>query len=164
MALHTRKKMTRPGLPEIVALILIVLALICTTAWWRDVNEPEWGESEGRILTCNIHETHYNAQDYRPKVTMEYEYSVGSQEYTGSFTGFWPAVGNANALPTDRFNELTDKSFGLLVFYEPGNPANSKLDVVGANNEFWLGGAALASLVLAVLYYVKVYPAWRARY
>lgn len=163
MALHTRKKRKTPGLPEVVAALLSAVTLVFATAWWRDVNEVEWEETEGRILTCEIQNIHYNAQDYRQKVTMMYEYSVGTESYMGSFAGLWPAVGNVNALTKDRFNELTDKTFGLTVFYEPDNPGSSRLHVAGADNELWLGCASIAALVFTILYCVKVYPAWRLR-
>ena len=122
MALHTHKRRMRVGLPEVVAAVLIALATVMATMWWRDANLPEWAQAEGRILECAIRDTHYNAEDYRPKVTVGYEYNVGTTRHTGSFAGFWPLAKSANALPPSRYGELKSRAFGLIVFYDPQEP------------------------------------------
>lgn len=161
MALHQKRQFQKPGLPELVAILLTGVTVVAATLWWQDTLRPPQKTTEGRVLQSDIRLTHYNAADVRPVVRVTYQYSVGGQDHVGSWAGQWPESRSPNALPPDRLDVLREKDHALVVYYDPGNPSVSFLHE--KNNllprvHLWL---FIAALSIAVLYYGICYPRWR---
>lgn len=164
MALHPKKRLKKPELPEFLVLVLVGLAIIPATYWWRANLLPKYKEAEGYVLDCDIKLTHYNAPDVRKKVDITYEYNVGPGRYVGSWSGYWPQIQSPNALAPDKIDTLRDKGRRITVLYDPGNPAHSLLHYPDQGLARITGIAAIAALGAAILYCCAIYPAWRGRW
>jgi len=163
MALHQNKQLGKVGLPEFLALALLVFAALAVTFWWQGSGQPAYAQTDGRVVEGNVKLIHYNATDMRQKVSLTYEYSVGADTYTSSWTGFWPEDNSPNALPPDKLEDLCVKGHPLRVLYNPLNPSDSSLYPVESGGEALRQGMAAGACALALLYCGVLYPAWRAR-
>jgi hypothetical protein len=139
----------------------LVLAVAPLTVLWVSLNQPAWPGTGGYVVHGEIHTTHYNAQDYKQKVTVSYEYAVGGGTYTGEFIGLWPDVGSPNALPPNEIDAVTERGHPLTVYYNPRNPGRSRLHTRGTENRLSYILIAGCCVVLAGVYCFAVYPAWR---
>ena len=164
MALQQRKRRQKAGLPEFLAVVLVCAAALPALAWWHSSARPAYRRVRGRILECEIRLTHYNATKDLNKVKLAYEYSLGGNTYSGRWQGFWPAAVSPNALLPDQIEALHEKSFPLVVLYEPDDPSHSTLHYAGHGAPKLYAGVALVALVLAVLYFALFYPTWRERH
>ncbi len=163
MALHQNRQLGKVGLPEFLALALLGFAALAVTLWWQGSGQPAHAQTDGRVVEGNVKLVHYNATDTRKKVSLTYEYSVGANAYTSSWTGFWPEDNSPNALPPDKLEDLCVKGRPLMVLYDPLSPSDSLLFQVGSGGEALRQGMAVGACVLALLYCGVLYPAWRAR-
>ena len=140
----------------------MALAIAPATIWWGQHFTPEWKQTAGYITSSEVSRTHYNAQDYRAKANVSYEYSVGMAKYVGRFEGFWPEVGSPNALAPSEIDNLKVPKKAVVVFYDPGRVERSTLHPnSGDTSPFWIVLTA-AGLCIAGAYTFFVYPAWRA--
>ena len=71
MPLHQRRRLQRPGLPELVALLLVALAVVPAGLWWQRNTRPDYSKTAGRVKECEIRLTHYNATNLLKKVRLE---------------------------------------------------------------------------------------------
>ncbi len=151
----------RPGAPEAVGTILILFVVFAALLTWQAANVPPWPHTAGRVLSCSITSIHYNAEPNDTKVSLTYEYSVNGQTYAGRWEGLWPTTGTPNALPQDRVHELEEPGRRIYVYYDPRNPAVSRLE--DGSRDFLLvyAGLFVVLLILLLMYLVRVYPAWR---
>lgn len=163
MATYLQTRRRKAGLPEFLLVCAILLAIVPLTLAWVSLNQPEWPAAGGWVLSGEIVNTHYNAPDYKQKVTVNYEYLVGSANYKGEFIGLWPDVGSPNALPPDELEKITQKGHPLTVFYDPSNHARSRLHTRGHDDRLSLILIAGCCVVLAGVYCFVAYPAWRRR-
>lgn len=166
MSLHRRKHywrtMRRPGLPEVVALGLVATLMVLLTLWLRNVNQPDWQETRGIAITGQIETSVDTARPVERKVHLTYQYQVDGQMYTGRYDDFWPAGGSPNALIPADLTVLTQRGHPLTVHYDPAHPSNSQLHfAAGASSLIYLTMSGIMCVV-AVLYCLVVYPAWRA--
>lgn len=161
MGLHQNRHFHRLGLPEFVAFLLISMAVISAAVWWDNVTRPRYAETPGKVESCEIRLTHYNATNHLSKVTLSYSYSVGGLDYKGSWEGYWPQTDSPNALAADKLHVLETRDYPLVVLYEPANPAVSQLHYPEGRPSALYGVVAGLS-VLAVLGYLAIaYPAWK---
>jgi len=157
--LHSRHR--KAGLPEFLLVCALVLAVVPLTIVWIDFNQPEWPGTGGWVMSGDIVTTHYNAPDYKEKVTVHYEYLVGGGSYKGEFVGLWPEVGSPNALPVTELDRLKNKGYPLVVFYNPAKPSQSRLHTRSQGDPILLVLIAGICVVTAGLYAFVFYPAWR---
>jgi hypothetical protein len=163
MATYLQTSRRKTGLPEFLLVCAIVMAVAPLTFVWISLNQPEWPAAGGWVLSGEIVTTHYNAPDYKEKVTVNYEYLVGGANYRGEFVGLWPDVGSPNALLPDELERITRKGHPLTVFYDPTDPARSRLHSRGHDNQLSLILIAGCCVVLAGAYAFVAYPALRRR-
>jgi len=163
MALGTRRTWRRPGLPEFVALLLLIGGVALAALWWRSMVEGDWRQTAGRVVECSIRPTHYNAPDYQRKVDVAYAYSVGGVEFAGHWSGFWPETHSPNALTSDDLDRLLGPAYPLVVFYNPRRPWASRIDDPNQGEQTVYGWLAVGCFAAAAFYCVRVYPVWCAR-
>ena len=163
MALRQRRQFERFGLPEFVGLLVVGIALAAASAYWLREVQPEFREAQGRVVEGDVSWIDYNSTDRRQKVTLTYQYTVGTTSYTGSWTGLWPETGNPNALPPDRVDALRTKDYPLVVFLDPDNPAHSSLHVVADEMTHVYAGVVVGLCAAALIYCGGIYPMWKAR-
>ena len=161
MSLHRRRRLRRLGLPEVVAVIIVAFTVWMMTVWWRSAEQPGWEQTGGRIRQCSIRNTHYNAEPNENVVHLSFEYFVGGMRYANEWTGIWPLVESPDALSPGQMDELTSGEHILTVFFDPLNPAHCQLHSPRREQPIILTLLALASLVFALTYFLKIYPAWR---
>lgn len=158
-AIRRHKKV---GWPEVWLACSVALAVVPATLWWRQQYAPEWKRTAGTIASSDFARVHYNAQDYRTKARVSYEYSVGMAKYAGVFDGFWPEVGGPNALAPSDIEQLQTPHKEVFVFYDPDNPARSTLHPEQTGSSPLWPVLTIAGLCLAAAYTFIAYPAWRA--
>ncbi len=163
MASYLRTKRRKAGLPEFLLVFAMIAAIVPLTVVWYSLNQPDWPAAGGWVLSGKIVNTHYNAPDYKQKVTVDYEYLIGGANYKGEFVGLWPDVGSPNALPPSELEKITQKGYPLTVFYDPDDPTRSRLHTRGHDDQLSLILIAGCCVVLAGVYAFVVYPAWRSR-
>jgi len=163
MATHLPTRRHRSGLPDFLLVFAILAAIVPLTAVWFSINQPDWPEAGGWITSGNVVKTHYNAPDYKEKVTVAYEYVIGGATYTGEFVGLWPEVGSPNALPPAELENVTQHGYPLTVFYDPDDPTRSRLHTRGHDDQLSLILIAGCCVILAGVYAFVVYPVWRRK-
>lgn len=138
-----------------------LMAATAASLYVRAYYQPDWRQTAAKILHAEVKNTHYNAQDYRAKVTVSYEYVAGLTTQKGHYVGFWPEVGGPNALPPGDINKLFEPGHVLVAFYDPRDPSRSELhpQLRGPTLVHFL--ATVAGFVLAGAYTLFVYPKWR---
>ena len=151
----------RPGAPEGVGLALITLVVMLAVKTWLAANMPPWPRTLGTVLSCAIRSVHYNAEPNDTKVTLTYEYVANGQTYAGNWQGLWPATGSANALPPERLHELEEPGYRLYVYYDPRNPAISRLEDGSRDSLFVYAMLFVGCLAIFLVYLIRFYPAWR---
>jgi len=161
MGLRQRRQFSVFGLPEMAALVLIGAAIVPVTLWSRDIMSPQYRSTQGHVMECNIHATHYNASDAAVKVTITYCYTVEGIEHINTWTGLWPETGSPNALPPDELARLETQEYPLTVFYDPSNPERGELHIRDRGFRRIYGGLSAVLCGLAVAYCGIVYPKWR---
>ena len=164
MPLRQTKRFKRLELPEFVTLVLVGSATVVATFWWQANVQPRYRQVVGRILSCDIRLTHYNATGDLNKVSLTYEYTVGPATYTGSWAGSWPHAQSPNALPANEIDMLKTKDRPITVLFSPDNPGNSLLHYPDQGASRIYGVIALCTLFAAILYCCTIYPAWRSRW
>lgn len=155
MPFHRRRAL---GPPEILGLLLVVALVVPAWLWWRDVLTAQWAITSGSVLACDIRATHYNAQDYRPVVTMRYRYVVHGEDYQAEWRGLWPEAGSPNALMRDQLEQLRMPGRPLVIYYNPSNPLQSSPHEHGAGRELTYASATVVALCVVVWYFVWVFP------
>jgi hypothetical protein len=151
------------GFPEFLLVCALVLAVAPLTLFWVMLNVPEWPATGGWVVSGEVATTHYNAQDYARKVSVAYEYRIGSVTYKGEFVGLWPSVGSPNALPPQEIEAITHQGHPLTVFYNPNDPSRSRLHTRGNENRLSLLLLSGCCVALSGIYCFFVYPVWRGR-
>lgn len=149
------------GLPEFVATLLMGAAIVPITLWLQALPSQVYRITEGSVVHCELHPTHYNATDFEIKVALTYQYVVGTTTYTKTWNGLWPETGSPNALPVEKLDALTKEKFPLTVYYDAERPTDSSLFVEARGYQRIYGGLAVAMCGLAILYCAVGYPAWR---
>lgn len=163
MGLQQHRHYRRPGLPEFLALILVLAALFAVIEWWLSATTAQYRETQGHVLRCTQHATHYNATDLFPKVTIEYEYDVGLKTYMGSWEGSWPSIDSPNALPPDKVAETLTAGHSLVVLYDPDNPSQSLIHHPSAGSSRLYSIVAAFAGGIALVYLIFIYPNWKRR-
>ena len=161
MPLHQKHRFQRPGLPEFVALAAVIAAIAAAVAWLNAATAPRLERTLGRIVSCDIRLTHYNAASDLPKVVVDYAYSAGIGTYTGHWEGFWPVTKSPDALPPDKLDQLRSPGRIITVFYDPADPRKSFLHNSASRFPAVYAFAAGATALAAVIYVVRIYPAWK---
>ncbi|MCC6796406.1 MAG: DUF3592 domain-containing protein [Candidatus Hydrogenedentes bacterium] len=162
MQYRARRRHRKLGWPEVWLVSFVVLALAPAMAWWSEQYQPDWMKTAGNITSVEFQRVHYNAQDYRTKVDVTYDYIVGMGKYLGEFHGYWPEVGSPNALAPSEIEKLKEPKCEVFVFYDPGNIEHSTLHPKdGKSSPLWIV-LTVAGLCIAGAYTFFVYPAWRA--
>lgn len=164
MGFRRRKTRERPGLPEFVAVCLLALALVSVLAWRQGDAGGGWPEAPGHVMSATIRPTHYNAPDYRPKVSVTYEYTVNGVAHRGYWEGYWPEMNSPNALLPEERRLLEESGFPLVVMYDPDEPARSRLHDPPGERRILLGVASVVAFLAAAVYFVRIYPAWKFRW
>jgi len=154
------RRLRRPRLPEALAAAVLILAVAATAWWLRDVNQPEWQQTMGTVRGFVRQSTHYNAPDYQEKVYVTYEYSAETIQHTGKWEGFWPETESPNALPAERLAELAETGNPLVVFFDPRDPARSRLHGGASDRSLALALLAFGTFALALAYCGVIYPKW----
>ena len=162
MPYHRHHRRQRVGLPESVVLGLLFLSAGCAVLWWQAEQVDEWRQTTGRVLSCTIETTHYNATDYAHRVDLTYSYTAAGVPLVGEWAGFWPQGESPNALPNDRIEELTDKGRTVVVLYHPNDITNTRLHNVPVGIKRVYVAGAVGFLVSLLLYCGVVYPKWKA--
>ena len=163
MPLHQRRRLQRPGLPELVALLLVALAVVPAGLWWQRNTRPDYSKTAGRVKECEIRLTHYNATNLLKKVRMTYTYGVGAGTLTGTWEGYWPSADSPNALPQNKLDDLRTKDYPLVVLYDPADPRKSRLHYPNTGPHTMYGVVALAAALGAVVYLAAGYPMWKEK-
>lgn len=135
----------------------------CAVFWWQAESMADWRQTTGRVLTCTIESTHYNATDYAHRVEISYEYTVGGISMVGRWQGFWPQGESPNALPNDQIESLKEEGRTLVVLYHPNDIANTRLHNVPAGLKRMYIAGAVGFLAGLLLYCGVVYPEWKSR-
>ncbi|NIA15765.1 MAG: DUF3592 domain-containing protein [Nitrospiraceae bacterium] len=163
MALHQRRRLQRPGLPEFVVMLLVGLAVVPAMLWCQRNTRPEYKKTEGRVKNCEIRLTHYNADNMLSKVKLTYTYSAGPATMTGVWEGYWPSAESPNALPQNKLDLLRTENYPLVVLYDPADPSKSRLHYPGAVPHTMYGVVALTAALGVVLYLATGYPMWKKK-
>jgi len=161
MPLHQKHRLRRPGLPELVAVAAVIAAIAAAVAWLNAATAPTLEQTFGRIVSCDIRLTHYNAASDLSKVFVDYAYSAGIGTYTGHWEGFWPSTKSPDALPPDKLDLLKSPGRTITVFYDPADPGRSFLHSSATRFPALYAFAAAATALAAVIYLVRIYPTWK---
>lgn len=151
----------RFGLPEFTGAMLVISLIALGIGSLLTNTAPVWIETSGRIVSCTITNTHYNAVDTQPKVTLTYAYEVGDNNYSQRWEGFWPDIYSPNALAPSAIESLKDPEHPLLVLYNPENSAESSIHGVPNRRHIAYTWATGISALLTFFYFVRVYPHWK---
>ncbi len=163
MVMPHRRRRQRPGFPEAGFLIALAVAVAPLTYWWTGLNRPNWLKTSGSVIAGAVEPTHYNAEDYEPKVHLRYQYYVGEVTYSDEYEGLWPNAVNRNALPPSHLNELTKPGHPLVVSYDPNHPSRNTLLPEQQESQVGYFLFSLGGLVVGGAYCLLVYPALRRR-
>ncbi|HUW59802.1 MAG TPA: DUF3592 domain-containing protein [Candidatus Bathyarchaeia archaeon] len=161
MPLYRKRRFQRPGLPELVAVAAVIAAITAAVAWLDAATAPTLEQTSGRIVSCDIRLTHYNAASDLSKVFVDYAYSAGIGTYTGHWEGFWPSTKSPDALPPDKLDLLKSPGRTITVFYDPADPRKSFLHNPATRFPALYALAAIATALAALIYLVRIYPAWK---
>jgi hypothetical protein len=145
-----------------MALVLLASVAVSAVLWWNAQFSDIRLQTTGRVAEGHVIASHYNAQLTKQRVVLVYTYSVGGVMYKARWTGYWPTENSPNALPADQYPKLFTQGHSLKVFYEPGNPANSELHRCAPESHLLLAGTTVGLGILASVYLVRIYPAWRS--
>lgn len=161
MGLHQRnKRQLRFGLAELVALLLVLLALAPALLYWRASLEPAWRQTVGTVVASSIDPVEYSRDPRSRQVELTYEYTAHGQSFTGNWQGFWPQVHSPNALPHSQMDRLKP-GHTLKVYFDPVQPSENLLHYTGSIRPATYGRITMGALVLVLAYFVAVYPRWR---
>lgn len=151
----------RTGWPEVGLLAVLGLAIVLATSWWSQHYRAAWPSVGGVVVSASLAPKHYNAEDYRTHVVVDYEFTVGMARFTGRFDGHWPAVGGPNALPPEELESRLKAGTPVQVYYHPSDPARSVLHPERVKASPYLFLAMLVAIGMATLYTFVVYPRLR---
>ena len=163
MSLYHRARARRPGRPEVLAVVLLVLPAVVGLLWFTQSPYGGWQTAAGTILDCTTRLTHYNAEDNQPKVDATYEYTAGGMQYRGQWSGFWPEADSPNALPAGKLGDLRPGR-SVVVFYNPASPQESDLHYTRDDRRLLYALLFPITLFLAAAYAVNVYPMLKRRH
>ncbi len=182
MPLHKRRKFQRPGMPEFVVLVLMLVTVAAAMMWWHTYTSRGWSQTGGRVVSAKLMPTHYNAQDALGKVEVKYSYSVDGTEFERSWVGTWPKVIDLSQLPpevVDALENMNDadniklkntlielpRTTGtpVTVHYDPEDPYESVILDAGIDDHLIYGILFVLTICASVLYCTRIYPAWRLR-
>jgi hypothetical protein len=161
MPLHQRHRFQRPGWPEVLALAAVLATIAAAVAWSNAATAPNLEQTPGTILACDVRLTHYNADGLLPKVLVDYAYTAGIGTYTGHWEGYWPSTKSPDALPPDKLDLLKSPGRIITVFYDPADPRKSVLHNAATRFSAVYAFAAAITAVAAIIYLVRIYPAWK---
>lgn len=163
MSFTRRSRKQKPGLPELVLLLLVGLTAYCAFNWEKTLGEPGWEKTNGWVTSCEIKKTHYNAQPSDDKVAITYNYDAHAGTYPGSWEGYWPRIHSPNALPEGNIEVLKQPNYPLIVMFDPHDPSKSRLHNPDSDRQItWVILTFGAGVALA-FYLIRIYPAWRER-
>lgn len=149
------------GLPEYVAIVLMVAALTSLSLWWASGIFISWKVTQGEILSARIESTHANSQNYPTKVSVAYRYDVNGAVLTSTWEGFWPSAQSPNALPPAGLGVLTQRGHRLTVLYDMHNPRISRLHYTSQDHQLFYALLSAVLLGTVMLYGLRIYPVWR---
>ena len=161
MSLQRRKKHLKVGAPEAVAGLLFALVLLPAVLWWGANLQPAWSRVAGYVVACDLTHHAYSQDKWPDEVQLTYAYTVNGHPYTGRYQGAWPQAHSPNAMPKQELRKLQERDFPVLIFYDPTDPAHSMLHYTSSLQPVTYQRLTIAALVLALAYFIKVYPAWR---
>lgn len=156
MARHARRR--RLGVREFVGIVLLLAVVGPAWLWWQEVLVGDWQITSGSVSGCEIRDTHYNAPDYKPVVTLRYRYTVAGNEYQGTWQGLWPEAGSPNALPRTQLAQLNAPGRPLVVYYDPDHPADSSPHDHAPFRQIGYASMTVLGLCVASWYFVRVMP------
>ena len=151
------------GVPEVVGLLLVLAVVVPAWLWWRDVLVGSWQITSGSVVACDIRNTHYNAADYRPVVTLRYRYTVAGQEFDGVWEGLWPEDGSPNAIGHDQLHQLQSPGRPLVVYYNPADPSESSPHESAPYRQITYASATVLALWVVLWYFLRVFPGLTVR-
>lgn len=164
MALHRRRKLKAPGLPELVGALLVCLAIAPAVLWRYEYLHPSYEEAAGIIVDCTRKLTHYNATAVQAKLTVEYEYAVGGTSFIGTWSGFWPQSVEPGSVPLGELSGEEARGLPVKVFYNSRNPSNSVLLYPAMGSPLLYGLLTLAATLACMVYCSTLYPTWTRRW
>lgn len=151
------------GVPEFVGLLLVAVVVAPAWLWWRDVLVGSWQITSGSVVACEVRNTHYNAADYRPVVTLHYHYMVAGQELEGVWQGLWPEAGSPNALPRDQLPQLQSPGRPLVIYFNPANPVESSPHEGAPLRQIAYASITVLGVCVVLWYFLRVFPGLAAR-
>ena len=163
MGLHQARHNKKFGLPELIAILLAGFVVLAATWWWESNTIPSHREADGILTRAETHLEHYNAADLRLKTSVDYEYHAEGRMFTGHWEGFWPEVGDPNALTEDRFSEIV-KGMHVVVQYDLFDPSRSTIHPLAEGLPSLPAVLALTACIAALAYCLFGYPALRKRF
>jgi len=157
VALRRKRRIQKPGVPEAVAVLLILLCLVTADSYWRQAAQPHFVETSGIVLDSSARAIDYNAAEPFTKATIAYQYTTGSSTYTASWTGSWPFS------PESSEKTPPSKGSSISVYYDEADPVNSTLYPPSMPTTVFRHVLFVLPFVVAVVFFVFVYPAWKKR-
>ena len=131
-----RRVIRMPRVLVILSLVAFVAGAALTIAdsqrLMHLIDEMKWPSVDGSVISSQIE----GEQAYHPMIT--YSYSVADSSYTDSTDLNVPGFGTrfARLDVAKKSVEAYPVGKSLKVYYDPANPANSKLDVIPPWNVF----------------------------
>jgi hypothetical protein len=163
MSLQRRKKRLRIRAPELIALLIVGLALIATALWLQGNFKPNWQDSVAIVTYGDVYKRAYSPDPTPDQVHLTYQYSAQGKTYTDFWEGYWPKAHSPNALPTERLRELCQSGHLLAIVFDPTDPTRNILHYTGNDYTKTYERIGLAAILLALAYMLKVYPTWKLR-
>jgi len=160
VSLHHHRTFAHAGLAEIAFGLLVLLTAGVTMLWLATNDTSNWQKTHGRVRAGYLSQSHVNAELYKTKVQLSYEYDVNGSWFTGTWTGFWPKGGSPNAIQSDNLKPLTQPGYPLTVYYAAGDPTVSNLHYTGSTWHVFFGWATVVLVATTVLVGVRKYPHW----
>lgn len=156
-----KRRHIRYGIPDAVALGLIVLVVLCAVVWAQSNLEPAWDQAPGSVVACELIKREYGGAAEPEQVRLTYEYHVQGHAYTGNWEGFWPQAHSPNALPRSELAQLRTAGFPLTVAFNPADPAMNVLHRDAKTKPQFYPWLTLGLLGITVVYLLRIYPLWK---
>lgn len=167
MSLHTHKARSRPGAADMACIALVGVVVACLTVVALTDPGPQWTSVRGSVESARVYTPASTALAASQLVQVEYRYTVDGYSYRGMWEGDWPRSYSPNALAGAALAAVTERGYPLFVFYDPEEPARSKLHGDGGwGDVIWrrlVAGAAVVLWFWSLRLYPQIKNKWRVR-
>lgn len=119
----------------------VIFIIVAQSAKKKAAAAAAWPTVTGKVISVQVHEhKHYDSEDHRTEYSyepvVEYTYTVGGRQYSGSKISFGANRFDRNT--AQKKAATYPQGASVTVFYDPSDPAKSVLEPQAAGSKVFL--------------------------